>query len=108
MRRLGHRFDTDPERYPEVRGLLRTEELPGSDNYYHEVLTPFQLTLMSIRSAHPELNTLSIYAPGASVQLPPLPLRHSVRKRPLLCPRQIMRKTSTQSAQSKPWQYRSS
>ena len=73
MRRLGHRFDTDPERYPAVRGLLRTEELPGSDNYYHEVLTPFQLTLMSIRSAHPERSTLSIYAPGASVHLPPLP-----------------------------------
>ena len=70
---MAHRFLTDPARFPALAGLLRTKELPGSGNYYHEVLTPFQLTLMSIRADAPERNTLSIFAPGAQVCLPPLP-----------------------------------
>lgn len=70
---MAHRFLTDPEKFPALRGILRTRELPDSDNYFHEVLTPFQLTLMSIRAEEPEKNTLSIYVPGSCVRLPPLP-----------------------------------
>lgn len=73
MKDVSHRFLTDPKRFPALKGLLQTRELEGSDNYYHEVLTPFQLTLMSIRPQAPQRNTLSIYAPGAWVSLPPMP-----------------------------------
>ena len=69
----GHRFYTDATKYPALEQLLRTRELKGSDNYYHEVLTPFQITLMSICAADPSRNRLSIYAPGAWVSLPPMP-----------------------------------
>ena len=69
----GHRFYTDTAKYPALEQLLRTRELKGSDNYYHEVLTPFQITLMSICAADPSRNRLSIYAPGAWVSLPPMP-----------------------------------
>ena len=61
---MSHRFLTDPERFPALRGILRTRDLPGTGSYSHEILTPFQLTLMSIRANAPERNTLSIYAGG--------------------------------------------
>ena len=70
---MGHRFLADTATYPALAQLFRTRELPGSDNYYHEVLTPFQITLMSICAADPSRNRLSIYAPGAWVSLPPMP-----------------------------------
>ncbi len=74
---MSHRFLTDPERFPALRGILRTRDLPGTGSYSHEILTPFQLTLMSIRANAPERNTLSIYAPDAWVRLPPLPPEES-------------------------------
>ncbi len=70
---MRHRFLTDPVKNPALRRILRTCELPETGNYYHEVLTPFQFTLMSIRPAEPRRNTLTILIPGASVRLPPLP-----------------------------------
>ena len=69
---MSHRFLTDPERYPELRKILRIHALGQSENYFHEALTPFYLTVLSNRASRPDRSTLALFAPGTTLYLPPV------------------------------------
>lgn len=70
---MSQRFLTDPEHYPELRNILQIHALAQSENYFHEALTPFYLTVLSNRTDRPDRNTLALFAPGTTLYLPPVP-----------------------------------
>lgn len=70
---MRYRFLSDPAQIPALRNFLQIHENPELADYFHESLTPFYLTVMSIRSGKPERNTLTLFSPESSLQIPPLP-----------------------------------
>ena len=71
---MNRRFLSDPERVPLLRQIIVFHDKSDGAGYYHEVLVPFYLSVMSVRAGQPAKSTLSMYSPKVSVCLPPSPV----------------------------------